>query len=116
MKSSISQPAGLIAVLLDTGADYGDRDDAAMDLSTYDHPEVEQALVSVVLGLDADSFLADTAGESLAEIWCRSNKIDLELLQRLPEPARNSAVAVLRSHKPEWDQMIAGVIRPLSHE
>jgi hypothetical protein len=114
MESSSRQPAGLLSVLLDTCAEDGDRDDAAMDLSAYDEPEVEQGLFRVALDPQTVSFVADTIGESIAEIWCRKNRIDLGLLRQLPEPARNIAVAVLRRHKPEWGQKIAEVMLPPS--
>jgi hypothetical protein len=38
-----TQPEGLITVLLDRNAPFGDRDDAAMDLAAYETPEAENA-------------------------------------------------------------------------
>ena len=40
-KTPIGQPHGLITVLRDVRAEYGDRGDAAMDLAEYDEPEAE---------------------------------------------------------------------------
>ena len=58
------QPAGLISVLLDSAAELGDRDDAAMDLAEYDDPAAEQALLQVALDASPDNELADEAGHS----------------------------------------------------
>ena len=51
--SGAERPAGLIGVLLDAGAEYGDRDDAAPELGESDEPEAEAALLAVA-ALDTD--------------------------------------------------------------
>ena len=57
-------PEGLIAVLLDESAEYGDRDDAAKYLAECDDPAAEAALVQLVLDPGQDEDMADTAGEA----------------------------------------------------
>mgnify|MGYP001773457614 CR=1 FL=1 len=71
MGGTIDQPQGLISVLLDTNAEFGDQDGAAMELGGFDEPEVEQALVEVASDPTTDPLLADRCGEALGEIWCR---------------------------------------------
>lgn len=70
-KTEVNQPQGLIGVLLDKNAEIGDRDDAAMDLSSYDAPEVEAALIEIASDATVDEMILESAGESLAEIWIR---------------------------------------------
>ena len=67
------QPDGLVSVLKNKSAEYGDRDDAAMDLGSYDGPEVESALLNVLLDETEDEGLVETAAESLSEVWTRKN-------------------------------------------
>jgi hypothetical protein len=81
-----NQPDGLISVLLDEKAEFGDRDDAALDLAAYDEPAAEGALLTIALGKDAD--LADSAGHSIWEIWQRKRKHDGDIVARMHPEAR----------------------------
>jgi len=83
-----SQPEGLISVLLNSSAEFGDRHDAAMDLAAYDQPAVEQALLNVALDAASDADLADEAGHSLWQIWQRKGKHDRALVARMHPAAR----------------------------
>ncbi len=80
------QPAGLISVLMDADAEFGDRHDAAMDLGAYDEPAAEDALLRLAFG--EDEGLADAAGESLSDIWSRKGKHDATLVSRMHSAAR----------------------------
>ncbi len=71
LREHAEQPQGLIRVLLDRKAEQGARDDAATDLSAFDEPEAEAALVGVASDPTTDPDLAETCGASIAEIWCR---------------------------------------------
>ena len=84
----IEQPAGLLSVLVDGAAEYGDRSDAAMDLSGYDQPEVEEALFHVILDPKEDNLLIDEAGHSLWVIWKRKSKWDTTMIEQMPPEAR----------------------------
>lgn len=88
MKQPVAQPAGLIAVLLDVAAEFGDRDDAAMDLAAFDEPAAEEALLKIVLDPSEDEELVDSAGESLHEIWTRKGKHDASAVARMHPAAR----------------------------
>ena len=59
-----------------------------MDLGAYDEVEAEQALISVVIDLNEDDDIADSAGQSLLEIWKRENKIDLEVISKMHPAAK----------------------------
>ena len=62
------QPNGLIAVLLDRSAEFGDRHDAAMDLAFYDDPAAISALESVISDPAEDPDTVEEAEQSLIEI------------------------------------------------
>tara|TARA_R110002049_G_scaffold272614_1_gene450203 strand:- start:107 stop:568 length:462 start_codon:yes stop_codon:yes gene_type:complete len=68
------QPAGLVAVLLDREAPFGDRHDAAMDLANYDEPEALEALNSVKNDPDEDADIVEEVEQSLLEIYRRRNE------------------------------------------
>ncbi|MBM4153364.1 MAG: hypothetical protein FJ220_07580 [Kiritimatiellaceae bacterium] len=82
------QPDGLIELLLDKNAEFGDRDDAAMDLAGFDEVSVEAAFVTVVQDMTEDDGIADRAGESLAEIWKRKGAWDATLVDRMHPEAK----------------------------
>ena len=65
------QPQGLISVLLDTNAEFGDRSDAAMDLGEFDDEAAEEALASVANDPSSDADIVELCRESLAEISAR---------------------------------------------
>lgn len=88
MTNPTAQPGGLIAVLLDTSAEFGDRCDAAMDLGSFDEPAVEEALLTVVQREAEDEGIADSAGESLWEVWRRKGKYDAAMVARMHPAAR----------------------------
>jgi hypothetical protein len=87
-KKRVKQPAGLISVLLDSSAEFGDRDDAAMDLEAFDEPEAEEALLTIALDPMVDEFLADRAGESIWGIWKRKQKYDANIVRKMHPAAR----------------------------
>jgi hypothetical protein len=87
-RQEVIQPDGLISVLLNSSAEFGDRHDAAMDLAEYDQPAVEQALLDIALDAASDADLADEAGHSLWQIWRRQGKQERELVARMHPAAR----------------------------
>lgn len=101
-KKSPDQPAGLISVLRDARLDDADRDDAAMDLRAFDEPEVRSILSEVATDPVTDPDLADTAAESLAEIWCRTKSFDVAVYRQLTGGALAVATAMIAKCHPEW--------------
>ena len=85
----IKQPKGLISILLDVNAEFSERDDAAMDLCSFDEPEVEEALLKIVLDRDEYEILVDSAGESLREIWNRKGYFNNELVIKMHPSAKS---------------------------
>ncbi len=104
------QPKGLISVLLDITAEFGDRDDAAMDLSDYDEPEAEEALSKVALDESTDTHLAERCSESLAEIWCRKERVNMDVLGKLRGNALHMAISLIQVKKPEWKSYVESAI------
>ena len=101
----MKQPQELIEVLLDITVPEADRDDAAMDLATYDNPEVEDALIRAGVELSTPGAVAASCGESLAEIWMRKGQLHPTALKLLRSEARNEAVALIRVREPSstWE-------------
>ncbi|XVU28665.1 hypothetical protein ACQPZJ_16910 [Actinoplanes sp. CA-054009] len=95
-----SSASALIAVLLDATAREDERDDAAMDLSAHDEPEVHVALARVAVDPAESELVAGSAGESLAELWAARKAIDHMVFDRLVPVARAEAVGVLRRRAP----------------
>jgi hypothetical protein len=110
---AVEQPQGLIRVLLDESAEYGDRGDAAMDLGAYDEPEAEGVLLSVACRPGAHPDLAERRGESLGEIWSRRDALDADGLARLEGAAKEMALGVIEARRPEWREEVEA-LRPAS--
>ena len=98
----VEQPEGLISVLLDRAAEFGDRDDAAMDLSAYPSASVENALLKVACDPSEDADLQEACGESLAELWTQGSTAPTDHLRRLEPSARAIPLAILARTRPEW--------------
>lgn len=96
----MKQPAGLISVLLDTNADQAERDDAAMDLASYDHSEAAEALAKVAAMPETPDMVLASCGESLAEIWVRKGAINFEQYEVLRSQAKKEANAYINSKQP----------------
>jgi hypothetical protein len=89
MKSQQNHHAnGLISALLDSHAELGGRDDAAMDLGAYDDPQAFQALLTVASDPKEDEMLQDSCGESLKEICRRNANLDLSFVGKLTPAAK----------------------------
>jgi hypothetical protein len=67
-RGSLQQPDGLIGVLLNREAEFGDRHDAAMDLSEYDGEAVEAALEQVISDKAEDPDLIEECEQSLRDV------------------------------------------------
>ncbi|MFD8688707.1 hypothetical protein [Streptomyces sp. NPDC059651] len=85
----VTQPAGLISVLLDRTARVDERDDAAMDLEWYSGDEVVEALLDVVGSPVEDELVLDSAVESLGRILARDGGYPEELLASLRPDVRH---------------------------
>ncbi len=79
----------MVAYLLDKSGDLGGRDDVAMDLSQFDLPEVEAALIEIATDQSEEEMVIDSAGESLWEIWQRQGRTPPpEVLAKMHPSAR----------------------------
>ncbi|MFB8040266.1 hypothetical protein ACFC8F_03065 [Streptomyces hydrogenans] len=95
----VSQPAGLISVLLDRTARIDERDDAAMDLEEYSGEHVVKALVDVASSPVEDELVVVSAAESLGHILARDGGCPGDLLASLRPGAKRIAEEVLRSSR-----------------
>lgn len=93
---TIAQPAGLISVLCDKSARLDERDDAAIDLGRFDEPEALAALVAAATDATEDNLIVGKAGESIGEIWQRTGRLDLGLLERLLPSAQREVKSLLQ--------------------
>jgi hypothetical protein len=96
-----SSASALISVLLDGTAREDERDDAAMDLSAFDEPEVHAALARVATDPAESELVAGSAGESLAELWAARGAVDRAVFERLVPVARAEAAGVLGRRAPK---------------
>jgi hypothetical protein len=72
-RNNAPQPEGLISVLLNSDAEFGDRHDAAMDLSEFDGEAVESALEQIIADKTEDSDLVEECEQSLLDVRRRQN-------------------------------------------
>lgn len=99
----IRQPDNLIRVLKNEEAEFGDRDDAAMDLGAYDDPAAREALLNVARNPQTDEDLADRCGESLAEICLRQGSpVAMKVMDQLSGTAKASFIALIQAKNPHW--------------
>ncbi|ALC89082.1 hypothetical protein AM500_04195 [Bacillus sp. FJAT-18017] len=89
----------LIKLLLDQTAREDERDDAAIDLAQYDNDEVEAALIQAIHDSNTTEIIRASCGASLAEIWLRTNRIDHQTLDNLPEPAKSEATGFINTNQ-----------------
>jgi hypothetical protein len=67
-KNDVKQPDGLISVLLNREAAFGDRHDAAMDLSEFAGKDVEAALQQIIADRTEHADLVEECEQSLQAI------------------------------------------------
>lgn len=96
---SVKQPEDLIRALLNRSGYVEVRDDAAMDLSDYDEPEVERALVQVASDPGTEGTVVSSCGESLAEIWARQGRLPEEALACLRGEALAGLAGYVRRYR-----------------
>lgn len=95
-----------VEILLDRGLDYGDRDDAALELASHDEPEAEDALSRTLVANDTYEGLADTCAQSLAEIWSRQGRVELGFIRQLDGDALVVLLATMAKLQPSLARSI----------
>lgn len=108
-RDKYKQPEGLIGVLLKTDAEFGDRDDAAMDLGEFDEPEAEEALLTVAEDPATDPMLAESCAESLGEVWARRETLNVSKLRRLTGEPLTMVLRQLERARPQWREQIEAI-------
>ena len=97
----------LTGILKDADAEFGDRDDAAIALASHNEQEALEALLITGSDPSTDPELADTCGESIAEIWSRQGAVDQTTLQRLTGVARIVALRTLKALSPDLAEVLS---------
>jgi hypothetical protein len=87
----------LIALLLDKDAPFSARDDAGIDLGSYDDESAFSALFMIACDTSEDEVLVETCGASIAQIWKRSGGLDSKLMTAMRLPARREVLAAFGS-------------------
>lgn len=95
----MSKANRLIEVLLDKESRVDERDDAAMDLSSFDDESVLEALMLVGEDHNESDIVLASCGESIGMILMRQAVADQSLLERLAPVAKREAIAVLGNVK-----------------
>ena len=78
---------------MDNEARLDERDDAAMDLSQYNSPEVMDALIEIAKNPNMAEILHSSCGESIAEIWARNNQYNQDIINQLCPAAKSELEA-----------------------
>ena len=81
-----AQPEGLISILLNRSARVDERDDAAMNLGSYD--AALPTLIEAARNLSEDNMVAASLGASIGEIWERRGGFDAALIETLHPQSR----------------------------
>ncbi|MDM5326891.1 hypothetical protein [Neobacillus sp. CF12] len=95
-------PKKFIDLLLDKTACELEREYAATLLVRYDSSEVKDALFRFANDLTDSEDIRFTCGESLADIWIRTNQFDLDSLLKLQDIAKVRALEIIIIEKETW--------------
>jgi hypothetical protein len=98
-------PYSYVDKLLDRSLGWAIRDDYAVFMIDYDEPEVD-ALFRVASDPTEDDDMAESCGESVAEIWCRKGTLKIDCIRQLKPAALNEALGIISVRKPEWIPVI----------
>jgi len=98
----VKEIKALIEILEDLQANVSEKDDAAMDLGSSNHPLAVKALAAKGQDAAEDEIVLNSCGESLAEIWIRNNHFDQNLYDHLQPNAKQGARSVIENLRPAW--------------
>ncbi|MFG2564318.1 hypothetical protein ACGFR6_02615 [Streptomyces sp. NPDC048567] len=87
----------LIRVLLNLDARFDERDDAAMDLESYNGLNVISALAKIASDPREDPGLVDSAAESLGGVMARTGFRDAQIIEGLTPSARVMVISILNA-------------------
>jgi HEAT repeat protein len=91
----------LIVLLKDRGAPIESRDDAAIDLGTFDDPRALAALLEVGADPREDEMIVGSCGESIGEMVVRTGVFDPRWTARLAPAASHELRSRLQGERPE---------------
>jgi hypothetical protein len=91
----------MVAILLDRTARIDERDDAAMDLGRSNDDAALTALLHVASDPGEDELVLASGGESLAQIFIRSGRLDPAWLHELTPVALHEVIPWIRRVRPD---------------
>jgi hypothetical protein len=92
----------LINILCDKTAKEDERDDAAMDLGTFNDDRALNALLQVGSNNKENETILDSCGESIAQILITREEFREDILNQLSNPAKQAAFSFIKEVKPDW--------------
>jgi hypothetical protein len=103
MVEHVSEPdvSALVVILLDRAARIDERDDAAAYLAQTDDNAALTALLHVASDPTEDGIVVASCGESLAQIFVRSGRLDPAWLHELTPIALNEVIPWVRRERPD---------------
>lgn len=91
----------LTELLLDNDARVDERDDAAIELQSFDDLRALDALIKIAKIPTENDIILTSCGESIGEIWVRNNSFNVETYKALSESSKTGVRIVVRSNNPE---------------
>lgn len=95
----------LIEILVDESASDAERDDAAMDLSEYNHTVVKNLLITSNHDL-VDDMIKASCGESLATILIKNDRFEKEIYKQLKGIAKTEFESYMSSKRKDWKKYL----------
>ena len=96
----------LIEILLDESASDAERDDAAMDLSEYNHKNVMKALMITAKHDKTDNMIKASCGQSLAMIFIQNDRFEKEIYKHLIGIAKTEFESNINSKRNDWKKYL----------
>lgn len=92
----------LIKILKDLNALIEERDDAAIDLGSYDDTLALKTLLEVAFMPEENELVLSSCGESIAQIWIRLGNFNRNDFDGMAREAQIEAEELIKKCKPEW--------------
>ncbi|GAB6992346.1 hypothetical protein [Paenibacillus pini] len=93
----------LFEILLDSSSNDAEKDDAVIELGiNFQDEETVDFLIKVSNDSNFDEMIVASCGESLGQIWLRTQRIDYEKLTCLRGIALSEALSLIKAKRPDW--------------
>jgi hypothetical protein len=92
----------LIATLFDAAAREDEKHDAVMDIGEFNDDRALNALLQIAIDPNENETILDSCGESIAQIWTKRNKFNVEAYKNFRPCVKHSIKMYIQYNKPEW--------------